>query len=80
MRRVTVTAAATLVTAAMLTGAGPAQAHEGHGSCQMYGATVAELARTETPFGRLVSNAATQHFNHLLVRETHAMPGICAPR
>ena len=80
MRRASIAAAAGLVAAVTLTGTSPAHAHEGHASCRMYGATVAEFAQTETPFGQLVSNAAIQNFNHLLVRETHAMTGICEPR
>ncbi len=58
----------------------PSLAHEGHASCRGYGHTVSEFAQTETPFGQLVSNAATQGFNDDLVRETHAMPEICDPR
>ena len=79
MRRTLIGVSAFVAVAGFL-GVSPAQAHEGHASCKMYGQTVREFAQTETPFGQLVSNAATQGFNDLLVRETHAMPEICEPR
>jgi hypothetical protein len=80
MRYPLLAASAALVAVTGMIGATPAQAHENHASCKGYGQTVSEFAQTERPFGQLVSNAATQGFNDLLVRETHAMPEICEPR
>jgi hypothetical protein len=58
----------------------PASAHEGHGSCAQYGATVSANAQSERPWGQIVSNGARLGLTNELVEEAHTVEGLCEPR
>ena len=58
----------------------PAQAHEGHTSCEAFGQTVSENAQTTQPWGQVVSNGAQLGFNSALVAEAHTVEGLCEPK
>jgi hypothetical protein len=60
-------------------GAAPAQAHEGHGSCKVFGQTVSQNAQAVQPWGQVVSNGAQLGINSALVSEAHTVEGLCEP-
>ena len=60
--------------------AAPVSAHEGHGSCADYGATVASNAQSERPWGQIVSNGAQLGLTSALVKEAHTVEGLCESR
>jgi hypothetical protein len=59
--------------------AAPTEAHVGHASCQAFGHTVSENARTTQPWGQVVSNGAQLGLNSALVAEAHTIEGLCEP-
>jgi hypothetical protein len=73
---------AALLAGAVSTGAAavPAQAHEGHASCEAFGHTVAGNAQTSQPWGQVVSTGAQAGFNSALVTEAHTVEGLCEPK
>lgn len=73
---------AAVLAGAMSTGAAalPAQAHEGHASCEAFGQTVSENAQTTQPWGQIVSGGAQLGFNSGLVAEAHTVEGLCEAR
>lgn len=58
-------------------GAIPASAHEGHTSCQEFGATVSGNAQTERPWGQIVSRGAQAGLTAALTAEAHTTEGLC---
>jgi hypothetical protein len=78
MKRKVVSVTASLLAAAAA--AMPVSAHEGHGNCAAYGATVAGNAQSERPWGQIVSNGARVGFTSALVEEAHTVEGLCEPR
>jgi hypothetical protein len=78
MKRKVVSVTAALVAAAAA--AMPVSAHEGHGSCTAYGATVSGNAQSERPWGQIVSTGAGLGLNSALVEEAHTVEGLCEPR
>ena len=78
MKRLLVSVAAVLAAAAAT--AMPVSAHEGHGSCAAYGATVSGNAQSERPWGQIVSTGAQNGFTSALVEEAHTVEGLCLPR
>jgi hypothetical protein len=73
---------AALLAGVVSTGAAavPAQAHQGHASCEAFGQTVSENAQTTQPWGQIVSTGAQAGFNSALVAEAHTVEGLCEPR